>query len=277
MLNKMNFENYNDYLLSLNISQISREFGFKKVGINSLYLITHLTRNFIEQISSDAQKVAEESNRIESNLIDLFYSLEDNKISQENLKKYIKDSKIKYDFSKGNYIRKIFHTEERERNSHIRKINSNQVHENLTLNDKLLKAIPAQLRYFPKEYLESEEIVQDINIQNEQVEKKVSENKGNVNEHKKNEKVNRKESLAYDKKNMDELNNALGYFDMSKKHTRKKISFDITKVFNEVSEEDHNIMLGKKVKREDKAETGTSNKIISIYVGNNNEQKNNLT
>ena len=28
----MIFENYKDYLLSLNIAQISREFGFKKLG-----------------------------------------------------------------------------------------------------------------------------------------------------------------------------------------------------------------------------------------------------
>ena len=48
----MNFENFTDYLvlyilnqLSLNIAQVSREYGFKKVGVNSLYLLTHVVRN----------------------------------------------------------------------------------------------------------------------------------------------------------------------------------------------------------------------------------------
>jgi hypothetical protein len=44
MFNKMNFENYQDYLLSLNIAQIAREFEFKKVGMNSLYLVTHILK-----------------------------------------------------------------------------------------------------------------------------------------------------------------------------------------------------------------------------------------
>ena len=40
----MNFENYHDYLLSINIAQIEREFGFKKIGMNSLYLLTQVIR-----------------------------------------------------------------------------------------------------------------------------------------------------------------------------------------------------------------------------------------
>ena len=45
MFNKMSFENYPDYLLSLNIAQIGREFGFKKVGMNSLYLLTDVVKS----------------------------------------------------------------------------------------------------------------------------------------------------------------------------------------------------------------------------------------
>ena len=44
MFNKMNFENYNDYLLSINIAQITREYGFKKIGMNSLYLLTQVLK-----------------------------------------------------------------------------------------------------------------------------------------------------------------------------------------------------------------------------------------
>ena len=65
----MDFENYNDYLLSLNISQISREFGFKKIGINSLYLIAHLIKGYIELFAKETIKSVENSNRMESNRI----------------------------------------------------------------------------------------------------------------------------------------------------------------------------------------------------------------
>ncbi len=71
----MNFENYNDYLLSLNISQIAREFGFKKRSINSLYLITHLIKGYIELFAKETQKSVENSNRMERNIIDLLFSL----------------------------------------------------------------------------------------------------------------------------------------------------------------------------------------------------------
>ena len=152
MLNKMNFENYNDYLLSLNISQISREFGFKKVCINSLYLITHLTRTFIEKLATETKETTEISNRTECNLIDLLFTLLDKQISQEEIMKYIKESKIKYEFSKGVFIRKIYHTEEKERNIHIRKINSSQISENPTISKELLNAIPPQLRFFPRDF-----------------------------------------------------------------------------------------------------------------------------
>lgn len=47
----MNFENYQDYLLSINISQIAREFGFKKIGMNSLYLLTQIVKS-CKQIKS---------------------------------------------------------------------------------------------------------------------------------------------------------------------------------------------------------------------------------
>jgi hypothetical protein len=44
MFNKMNFENYQDYLLSINVAQVGREFGFKKIGMNSLYLMTQILK-----------------------------------------------------------------------------------------------------------------------------------------------------------------------------------------------------------------------------------------
>ena len=69
----MIFENYKDYLLSLNIAQISREFGFKKLGMNSFYLLTNIMRKFIEKISVDTQKQVEDSGRNECNIIDFIF------------------------------------------------------------------------------------------------------------------------------------------------------------------------------------------------------------
>ncbi len=40
----MNFENYQDYLLSINLAQISREFGFRKIGMNSFYLLNQVIK-----------------------------------------------------------------------------------------------------------------------------------------------------------------------------------------------------------------------------------------
>ena len=110
MLNKMNFENYSDYLLSVNIAQISREFGFKKIGMNSLYLITNILRKFIEKIAIETQNNAENSNRYETNLIDCLYSLVENDIHLNDISSYLEESKIKYNFSKEKYLDKIYLT-----------------------------------------------------------------------------------------------------------------------------------------------------------------------
>ena len=149
MLNKMNFENYNDYLLSLNISQIAREFGFKKIGINSLYLITHLIKGYIELFAKETQKSVENSNRMESNIIDLLFTLQDNQINQNQIIDYIHESKIKNDFSKNRFLNKLIETEEKERINQIYKINSNTVSYDLNFNKNIINAIPKQLIFFP--------------------------------------------------------------------------------------------------------------------------------
>lgn len=262
MLNKMNFENYNDYLLSLNISQISREFGFKKVGINSLYLITHLTRTFIEKLATETKETTEISNRTECNLIDLLFTLLDKQISQEEIMKYIKESKIKYEFSKGVFIRKIYHTEEKERNIHIRKINSSQISENPTISKELLNAIPPQLRFFPRDF-------GGDNVPNEQLTVlKPNLKKPNVNNTNQDDKKLKKDSIVIEKKGNEEINNlATNYFDMSKKHSKKKISVDIMKIINDITVDETEIFLGKKLKREDKNELallGATNNVSAI-------------
>lgn len=241
MINKMNFENYNDYLLSLNIAQISREFGFKKIGMNSLYLITHLMRAYIEKIATCTKESTESSNRMESNIIDLLFNLDEMNVNQTSLSKYIKESKVKYDFSKGIFIRRILSTEEKERNLHISKINSNNVSDNLTtisISPHVLQCIPKQLRFFPKEGIGA-----GLNFGKEKIIIQLGDDK----------KI-RRDSVMSDKKTMEEINNAANYFDLSKKHNKKKNGVDVLRILNDVSFEEEEIKLGKKIKREDRSE-----------------------
>lgn len=271
MINKMIFENYKDYLLSLNIAQISREFGFKKLGKISFYLLTNVMRRFIEKISTDTQKHVEASGRNECNIMDLLYTLLDDKnISQNDIIYYINSSKIKYDFTKANYLHKLFIAEEKERNSLIKKINISSIKikneddfSQINLNTGLIKAIPPMLRYFPIEYgkgslesIEGDENMKKTNMINNTLE----DNKGN-----------RHNSIGFnERKNVDELNNAANYFDMSKKHSFHKNNIDLSKLFNNIKVIKDSFVLGKKHSRyllEDKKDDDKNDKDDDLYDG----------
>ena len=249
MINKMIFENYKDYLLSLNIAQISREFGFKKLGKNSFYLLTNVVRRFIEKISVDTQKQVEDSGRSDCNIIDLLFTLLDDKnINQNDIIYYINSSKIKYDFTKANYLHKLLTTEEKERNNLIKKINISSVKireeedlSQINLSPRLIKAIPPMLRYFPPEYgkggmetVEGDENMKKINMINNMLEdNKRKLTNGGINE----------------RKTVEELNNAANYFDMSKKHSFHRNNIDLSKIFNNITIIKDNFVLGKKHSR----------------------------
>ena len=248
MINKMIFEDYKDYLLSLNIAQISREFGFKKLGKNSFYLLTDVIRRFIEKISSDTQRNVEASGRNECNIIDLLYTLIDERnINQNDILYYINSSKIKYDFTKANYLHKIYSTEEKERNNLIKKINMSSVKikdkedfSTINLNSDLIKAIPPMLRYFPPEYgkdrLETGEGDENLNMIN------------NLLDDNKNKRLNSGVAIN-ERKTVEELNNTANYFDMSKKHSFHKNNIDLSHIFNNVIVIKDNFVLGKKHSR----------------------------
>ena len=68
------------------------------------------------------------------------------------------------------------------------------------------------------------------------------------------EKKIRKDSVIHERKATEEVNIQTNYFDMSKKHTKKKISIDMSRILNEIIVENNEIHLGKKLKREDKNE-----------------------
>ena len=251
MINKMIFEDYKDYLLSLNIAQISREFGFKKLGKNSFYLLTDVIRRFIEKISLDTQKNVEASGRNECNIIDLLFTLIDEKnINQNDILYYINSSKIEHPFTKANYLHKIYSTEEKERNNLIKKINMSSVKikdkedfSTINLSSDLIKAIPPMLRYFPPEYGkdrletgEGDENLKKINMIN------------NLLDDNKNKRLNSGVAIN-ERKTVEELNNAANYFDMSKKHSFHKNNIDLSKIFNNITVIKDNFVLGKKHSR----------------------------
>jgi len=251
MINKMLFENYKDYLLSLNIAQISREFGFKKFGKSSFYLLTNVIRRFIEKICTDTQRQVEASGRNECNLIDLLFTLlDDRKINQNDILYYINSSKIEYDFTKNHCLHKLLNSEEKERKNLIKKINISSIkirndedYLNIKLDKNLIKAIPPMLRYFPPEYgvggvepSEGEENMKKINMIN------------NILEENNNKKLN-SGNILNERKTVEELNNTANYFDMSKKHSFHKNNLDINIVLNKISYVKDELMLGKKHER----------------------------
>jgi len=230
MFSKLNYENFNDYALSLNITQILREYNFKKIGMNSLYHLTHILKLYITDISVRAKDYCEFSNRSEVNLIDVLNSLLDKGITKEELVNYIGDSKLKYPFCKRQYVNKILSTEEIERNSFIKKMNINNITTTACINKEILEMIPKSVKYFPKDFALKETQVK-FNVTNEEVKKNQSLIKN------------------IEKKSLEEVISANNYFDnLSKKHKRKN-SIDINNLFQDI-QTSKNISLGFSLKQE---------------------------
>lgn len=221
----MNFENFQDYLLSINIAQIAREFGFKKVGMNSIYLLTQLLKKYIKDLSSRARDYSELAGRSEANLIDVLNVLNERQITKESIVRYTKDSKLKFQFNKRMYISKIFACEYSDRQNFIRKINQNNVCSSTAVSDSLISLIPKPIRYFPREFA----LVQTEN-----------KNEGEMLEEKKSKIKN------IEKKSLEEIISSNNYFDnLSKKHKRKN-SLDLNMLFDNVDRTDR-VGLGKTI------------------------------
>jgi len=67
------------------------------------------------------------SGRYEVNLIDVLNSLVEGGITKEHITTYLKETKVKFRFAKQAYIGKIADNEEFERESLVKKINSNNI------------------------------------------------------------------------------------------------------------------------------------------------------
>lgn len=243
MMNKLNFENFEDYLLSINISQICREYGFKKLGMQSLYHLTSVLKQFILIISKISKDYCELSNRSEVNLIDILNSFLDKGISKSSLLDYMKQSKLKYPFAKKTYIKKILSQEEQERNSFLQKINSNNIISSENINKDILKMIPQSVKYFPREYSLKETKIK-LNVSQEEVKNSQSLIK------------------TYERKNIEDVVSSYNYFDnLSKKHKRKN-SLDVNSLFQEIHT-NQNLCLGFVLSQEINKEWKEKKKIYS--------------
>jgi hypothetical protein len=174
-----------------------------------------------------AKEYCELAGRSEVNLIDLLFSLIERKFTKEEIVNYIHESKIKYPFAKQNFIGRIYATEERERNTLVKKINLNNLTKSDAIPENIYQAIPMSLRIFPRDFaLKETEIKVDLTEEN---------------------KKTRVALKNLEKKSLEDIISSTNYHDFSKKHTKRKASVDITNLFSEIVKTE-NINLGKKFK-----------------------------
>lgn len=132
-----------------------------------MYLLTHIVRNCkplvwidIEELVIRGKENSELAGRSEVNLIDLLSALLDLNIKKDDIKGYLKESKIRLSFGKQSnsvifklvFIGKIFESERNERESLIKKINSNNVCDTSSISENILKYIPKPLKIFPRDF-----------------------------------------------------------------------------------------------------------------------------
>jgi hypothetical protein len=174
-----------------------------------------------------AKEYCELAGRSEVNMIDLLFSLIERKFTKEEIVSYIHESKIKYPFAKQNFIGRIYATEERERNTLVKKINLNNLTKSDAIPENIYQAIPMSLRIFPRDFaLKETEIKVDLTEEN---------------------KKTRVALKNLEKKSLEDIISSTNYHDFSKKHTKRKASVDITNLFSEIVKTE-NINLGKKFK-----------------------------
>lgn len=210
----MNFENFNDYLLSINIAQFCRENGFKKVGSNSLYLLTNILKTLIKAQAERMKNFVESANRNEVNVIDcLNLAL----MGKEDFLKFLKAKSVKSvrtRFCKRSYIGKLIYNQQLERDKFIEKINMNNFMNNKEIKSMVNLLIPDSVKYYPSEFTikESELKLPRDEIKKQQQNLKIEENK-----------------------EVEDIILSNNYFEnLSKKHKRKN-SVEVNKLIHEIN------------------------------------------
>lgn len=160
-------------------------------------------------------------------MLDVLFSLVERNINKEDISLYMRESKIKYRFAKKIFVSRIYNTEERERTNLIKKINLNNVTKTNAIPENVIRAIPKPLQIFPRDFaLKETEVQVDINEEN---------------------KKNRAAIKSLEKRSLEEIISSNNYYDLSKKHTKRKASIDVNNLFSEIVKTE-NINLGKKFK-----------------------------
>lgn len=160
-------------------------------------------------------------------MIDTLFAMNDMGTTKENLSNYLRETKIKNRFAKQAYLQKIKETEENDRIALIRKINMNNVVTTNSVPQNLIEAIPKPLRIFPRDFaLKETQITIDTT-----------------------EEMKKQKNMikSTEKKSLEEIISSNTYYDLSKKHNKRKSSVDINHLFTDIVKTE-NINLGKKFK-----------------------------
>jgi hypothetical protein len=196
--------------------------------MNTIYLLTDIIKEYIRVIAIEAKKNSELASRSETNLFDLFSVLLNKNINQNDILKYLKKSNIKFRFAKSNYIDKLENYEEQERLTLIKRMTLDHSFKSDEIPKILIESIPSSIRFFPKDFTLKE-----------------TENKFEI-KHLTEEEIKIKNEIKFnEKKSLEEIISSNNYYDLSKKHTRRRQSIDISSCLNEIIKTDE-VLLGKK-------------------------------
>jgi len=120
----------------------------------------------------------------------------------------------------------------------MKKINTNNVVKSNALPEHILTAIPKCLHIFPRDFaLKETEVKLEMNEEN---------------------KKERNAIKNLEKKSLEEIISSNNYYDLSKKHTKRKASIDINSLFSDIIKTE-DINLGKKFKQTSKIDKDIHN------------------
>ena len=218
--------NYNDYLLSKNISLILlKEYNIEEISQESLLLITKTLSNFIEELSHKIKNCTELAGREESNIIDILFTLIlKNDKKQKNILSYIDKKLTEEKARENNYsiteyidVKKLNENEEKRRINYLEELNCIHIPRSNCINKVLLNSIPNNLRYFPREFT-----------------LKYSENILDKNDETLKEK---NEIKKLEKKNLEGIISGNGYYDINQKNKNDKSYINLLNIYNEIVKE----------------------------------------
>lgn len=218
-------EEYLNLALAKNICLFLSKYNITSIDRRSLFALTSATKHFITTIAIKAKHYSELSNRLETNMLDLFSSLlSSSNISQSSLISYMNtpspittcelpNMNLSLEFSLS-HQRTLFLLKQ------LNCVNVPFIENTLSISENTLSAIPPNLKYFPRQFALSSSI--------ESVERS--------KQHTKSEQI-KKEIKSIEKKSIEDIISSNSYYDMSKKQARQKRYVDIIALYNDIVKE----------------------------------------